>query len=56
MAYNDTCKRFTKRKMGSPGKFFQGIQMDKTRGLWKSDKKSKTWQASFLKIGEGVEF
>ena len=42
MAYHYTCKRFTKRKMGSPGKFCQGIQMDKTRGFRKSDKKSKT--------------
>ena len=42
MAYHYACKRFTKRKMGVTGQIFQGIQMDKTRGFRKSDKKSKT--------------
>ena len=32
------------------GKIFQCIQMDKTRGFWKSDQNSKKWQASFLKV------
>ena len=38
MAYHYTCKRFIKRKMGSMGKLFKGIRMDKTRGFQKSDK------------------
>ena len=41
-------KDLQKEKWGLPGKFFQGIQIDKTRGFRKSDKKSKTGQASFL--------
>ena len=45
MAHNYTCKRFIKRKMEFHE---QNFLMDKTRGFWKSDKNSKTWQANIL--------
>ena len=41
MAYNYTCKRFIKRKMGVHGQNFLRHSNVKTRGFRESDKNSK---------------